>query len=430
MSLYNSNSSGYFSNIAKKSYVLSKINLGKNKDLLVKTNYIFSDPDEYLKLPNETEFKYIVGKNPKGPQYDIDDKIIPYTIVGPQKFFHSKQKEFLSNSKTNKISFSSRANNTRSNNNKNSNNSNSYNLVNDNQLKEIFNRFKNVIKENRNDHRKNLLTQIDCPKVMDQYIRKPLQLQEKTLRNNMAYNNSMKTIEEAIQRKMITKMKNKSKSKPNFFTITYNSSNISKEINLFNMNELVMNSGEEYRIKNEIRNEIEKIKSQKFVLPNVNQNFQMSLRRPKNFKGVRKEYLNIGGTINHPVWCITTEKNPDYTERISNPKKDFNLTLLASKTNSLDKFLSINKKNYTTTDASLKNVIRRNNTSDYLEVKGNKLIDFEENNIKKLRGKQKKLLNFKYDLEFTKDIVFCKDYSIKNNHIIKIEEPKDQTNQE
>ena len=58
------------------------------------------------------------------------------------------------------------------------------------------------------------------------------------------------------------------------------------------------------------------------------------------------------------------------------------------------------------------------------------MIDFEENNIKKLRGKQKKLLNFKYDLEFTKDIVFCKDYSIKNNHIIKIEEPKDQTNQE
>ena len=414
MSLYNCpESSGYLANIAKKSLVLNRTNFDQNKDLKQKENYLFNDPNTYLKLPNETNFKYMVGKNPKGPQLDMDDKIIPYTLVGPPKFFRNKQKEYFNNSKSSKMSFCSRVNNTKISNNKNNNNNN-YNLLNDEQIKEIFSRFKNVMNENNNmNHRKKLMTQIDCPKVMDQFIRDPLELQEKTLKKNMEYNNSIKTIEESIQRKMFLKMKNKPKS----FSNTYNnSSNSSKDINFNNLSDLVMNSGDEYRLKNEIKNDIEKNKYEKFVLPNVNQNWQMSLRRPQNFTGTRNEYLNIGSSNNYPVWCIATEKNPDYSERILNPKKDINLSTFADKTSSLDKVSNNNKKNYTTTDNSLKNNIRRNNTSDFLEIQGTKLIDFEEDNYKKLKGKKKKLLNFKYDAESTKDIVFCKDYSINNNH--------------
>ena len=137
MSLYNCpESSGYLANIAKKSLVLNRTNFDQNKDLKQKENYLFNDPNTYLKLPNETNFKYMVGKNPKGPQLDMDDKIIPYTLVGPPKFFRNKQKEYFNNSKSSKMSFCSRVNNTKINNN-NNNNNNNYNLLNDEQIKEI-----------------------------------------------------------------------------------------------------------------------------------------------------------------------------------------------------------------------------------------------------------------------------------------------------
>ena len=47
-----------------------------------KNEYIFEDPDHYLKLPYETSFQFIVGKKPKGPRYYTDHSIVPYSIVG------------------------------------------------------------------------------------------------------------------------------------------------------------------------------------------------------------------------------------------------------------------------------------------------------------------------------------------------------------
>ena len=57
----------------------------------------------------------------------------------------------------------------------------------------------------------------------------------------------------------------------------------------------------------------------------------------------------------------------------------------------------------------LNNIINPNN----LEIKGRKLIDEEEKNIRKMKGNIK-LLNLKYDRESLKDITFKRNLSINN----------------
>jgi hypothetical protein len=47
-----------------------------------KQNTLFQDPENYLKLPYETDFNFVVGQKPKGPRFNSDHKLIPYSIVG------------------------------------------------------------------------------------------------------------------------------------------------------------------------------------------------------------------------------------------------------------------------------------------------------------------------------------------------------------
>ena len=51
-------------------------------NLKQKTNILFQDPDNYLKLPYETNFHFVVGKKPKGPRFNSNNKLIPYSVVG------------------------------------------------------------------------------------------------------------------------------------------------------------------------------------------------------------------------------------------------------------------------------------------------------------------------------------------------------------
>ena len=98
-----------------------------------------------------------------------------------------------------------------------------------------------------------------------------------------------------------------------------------------------MNSGEEYRLKKEAKTVISFRKNRKYSLSNPNQNWEMSLRRPNNFVGTRKEIINFG-TQKYPFWSIATEKNPENKEYISKPKREFNYNTygtLSSMTNSL-----------------------------------------------------------------------------------------------
>ena len=165
-----------------KSFLINKVKNFDTEDIIKKNNILFKDPNTFLKLPKETEFDFIINKIPRGPQYDLDDKLIPYTMVGNEKYIKKKKILGLFNSKSfnrdkfkskSKFSNVSRFNDLKS----------GYNLITDKEIEEIFDNYKNKINENKNKH-KDLIDKNECPKVMKQYIDKNLSLQEKCLKKN------------------------------------------------------------------------------------------------------------------------------------------------------------------------------------------------------------------------------------------------------
>ena len=94
-----------FSRKKNKSFLINKIKNFNTEDIIKKNNILFDNPNTFLKLPNETNFDYIINKVPRGPQYDLGDKLIPYTMVGNAKYIkkHKFQSAFGSKSFIRKI---------------------------------------------------------------------------------------------------------------------------------------------------------------------------------------------------------------------------------------------------------------------------------------------------------------------------------------
>lgn len=397
-----------------KSLVVNKIKKYEKEEIIKKNNILFEDPNTFLQLPNETSFEYIVNKIPRGPQFDEDDKLITYTLVGNPKYLKTNKLTNLNSSRSTskKASFLSKLkepNISRINNNIN----NYYNIISDKEIKEIFNKYKSKIRENKRKFKNDLISNDECSKTMKQYIDKTLSLQEKCLKKNEDNINDFKNMEDYIQHKM--KLKEKTSRNRGYKTNIQNNS-MSKDINI-NLGKLIMNSGEEYRLKNEAIALIEKKNNnKKYILPNINQNWEMSLRRPNNFVGSRKEFLNFG-TQNYPHWLNVTEKSPYFDEHISKPKKDCNFSSIgvqsSNRTNSIQNLFNLELKRNKTNDDIYKTYFRRNNACETLEIQGEKLIDFEENLFRKLKGK-KKILNYKNNKEEVKDMVICAKYEFSS----------------
>ena len=409
--------SGYHKNNNNKTLVVNKVNKYNKQDIINKNKILFEDPNTFLQLPAETNFEFIVNKLPRGPQYDNDDKLIPYTMIGNPKYIKinkytysnssrstSKKASFISKIKD---SYLSRTNNI----------NNYYNIISDKEIKEIFNNYKNTIRENKVKYKNDLISKDECSKLMKQYIDKSLSLQEKCLKKNEDNINGFKNMEEYIKHQMKLKAKSNRNKRKSYYS---QNNSISKDINI-SVGELIMNSGEEYRLKKEAKTLISFRKNRKYNLSNPNQNWEMSLRRPNNFVGTRKEIINFG-TQKYPFWSIATEKNPENKEYISKPKREFNYNTygtLSSMTNSLQNLFNFELKKNKTNDDIFKNYFKRNNRNcDTLEIQGQKLIDFEENLCKKLKGK-KKILKIKNRKEEVKDMTIHANYTYNNYNEIK-----------
>ena len=229
---------------------------------------------------------------------------------------------------------------------------------------DIFNKSKKRINKNKSINLKNKKFKYkEIPKLMHQFINDPLEQQERALKNNAKYNQILKRIEKNISKSLINKFKNKK------------SNNDSKcfDSNIYNSSNLMQNSGIEYRKKVEKSNLNEKEKNQHLILNNHIQNWEMSLRRPKNFIGERREYLNVR-TDKNPYWVILTEKNPYEEEKIIssniNNKKNFSNTYYYKSIKPLD----------STSNTS------RSNCLNNLEIKGKKIIDVEEKIANQMKG--------------------------------------------
>jgi hypothetical protein len=246
----------------------------------------------------------------------------------------------------------------------------------------IFKQYKKIINKNKSE---DLLkkSRKDIPKIMHQYINAPLSQQERALKSNEKYNNILKRIESYISKSI------SSSKKKNFIK---NNSNINNK-KLYSTSNLINNSSTEYRLKVEKENLNEKKRFPNLILNNHVQNWEMSLRRPKNFIGERREYLNIR-TDQKPFWTIYKEKNPLEDEKIINPYLNRNMR-------ESDGYL-----------------MTHNNFMSNLNIKGKRLIDFEEKMANELKGNLK-MLNLKYDRESIKDLVFKRNYSINKHSLDK-----------
>ena len=406
-----------FKNIKKKTFVINKLQkLSVIPNLDKKTNILFQDPESYLKMPYETNFRFVIGRKPAGPRFNSDHKLIPYTVVGSllkkeqQKKLTKKQtlvSSVDSSSSSKSIRKSIRLSKAKFNpviineiipKEEKKKKKTAYiksNLTNV-EILDIFNKSKKRINKNKSEnfvYEKKYYKEI--PKIMHQYINKSLLQQERALKNNEKYKNILKKIENYISKSMKNRIRN-----TKFFNdskcLDYNSSNLLKY------------SGTEYRIKVDKIKSNEKKKYPPLILENPMQNWEMSLRRPNNFIGERREYLNIR-TDKNPYWIILTEKNPVEDEKIIIPKvnnmdKEINL-----KTDS-----NINYFRKNLNPASSRNTYNNSLTSNNFEIKGKKLIDIEEKLVNQLKGNIK-MIDLKYDRESLKDIIFKTNYSI-NKH--------------
>ena len=399
--------------IPKRTLIINKLQKPlKIPCLKQKANTLFQDPENYLKLPYETDFNFVVGQKPKGPRFNSDHKLIPYSIVGTilrKDQRKPTRKQTIQNnwSSSKSVRKSMRLSKAKLN-----------SVISmDSTLKEekkkkrqfitnithteifdIFNNYKKLIDKNKSQILgNNSILYKDVPKTMHQYINEPIYQQERTLKNNEKYNSIVSKIENNIFRVM----QNKNKAKRNYNELKSSTTNDSCN--------LLKNSCLEYRMKLEKIDSEEKDKNPRLVLNNHIQNWEMSLRRPRNFLGVRKEYLNIR-TDKNPYWLVLTEKNPIENEKIVNPLLDYSI---------INK--KVRLKNLSYTNEKSNDLTNNGNAStdfNNLEIKGNKLIDIEEKIANQMKGNIK-LLDLRYDREFTKDLLFKSDYTINKHSINK-----------
>ena len=91
---------------------------------------------------------------------------------------------------------------------------------------------------------------------------------------------------------------------------------LSKKLNK-PQNNLLINNIDSFRFKKEVINEIENNKPPEEQYGNFKWN--ISLRRPEHFKGVRDAYINLKGEGFSPFWSVVIEKSPKQKELCVKP---------------------------------------------------------------------------------------------------------------
>lgn len=415
----------HIKNSKNKTFVINKLKKDiKIPNLKQKINVLFNSPENYLKLANETSFQFIIGKSPKGPRFNSDNKLIPYSVVGTLVKKEQRNYTRLKTSVSISSSYSSKSVKKSTNILSKSNVFNPIVIQENTSIEDkmkkktyipnltytdifnIYDKSRKRINKNKNgklESENKLFKHI--PKIMKQYINVPLSKQEKALKNNEKYNDIFNKVENKICKSI------KEKRKRN---LSNNNESKNYDSKLYNTSNLIRNSATEYRLKIEKNNSNESKKTPNLVLNNPIQNWEMSLRRPKNFVGKRREYLNVR-TDKNPYWIVLTEKNPLEEEKIINPRIHIN----TSKGVDLKKFANTSsyfKQSSKQFDLTLN--VSTSNDMNNLEIKGRKLIDVEEKMTNKMKGNIK-LVDIKYDKESLKNIIFKENYCINKRVINK-----------
>ena len=343
-----------------KTLFLSKIN-SEDENIKKKINIIFEKPETYLTLSGESPIKFVVGKQIKGPRYDKNNKLISYSIVG--KLNPKKTKKLISQSSSHErnsnYSFSKRYSSFHFKKNDSSKSNylqnNNEKIIGDRELNLIFSNYKESIKINKTIEDNNSFIN-EIPNNLNDTVKKRLFLQEKNFLNKYKTDSFRKNLKKKIHKKI------KDKDKV-----------------------LLLSTSDKYREKKELSEFL----SNENNYGNSVQNWAISLRKPMNFKGIRKGYYNCGNDF-HPIWA----------------HESFNNNSLF-RTDSFD-FYTKNK---------YKMYMNRTSKMNNLEVKGNNLLDFESKNVKLLKGR-KMIHKVHYDRDSLKDLELINNWKYKGFNTI------------
>jgi len=387
---YSETSLERLNNIKKKVLLLSKIEKKDIPKIKKKKKLLFNDPNNFLKLPNEMSFNFIIGKK----FYATEQKIEKESPKHKGNSFLIKRmsrkrsiiplstdlrRAFESNKKISQIKEEQKSTSRKK------------------RQDEILNIFSKLRKRlNNSESRKDKKIELsnEIPNFIKKYIKNKLNQQEKALKCREEYNKIFKNMEHNISQSM----EKSSKS----FHIT----NKNIELKRYETANLFKNSVNDYRQKIEKIKLFNKKTKNHLIIETPIRNWEMSLRRPRNFIGLRKGYLNISSDTK-PVWIIATERCGVDEEKIVNPDiNDF-------------KSQSVLQQNYIRnpckicSDRNTNSKLRKFNS---LLIQGKKLIDLEEKQAEKLNGNIK-ILKYKYNKDSTKDLLLKMNCSL-NKYLI------------
>ena len=246
-------------------------------------------------------------------------------------------------------------------------NNDKYDIIDNIQLKKIFNKYKTCISQN-ND-KKNIIkikkiknnNNINTNISNNNLISKNTETSEASYNINISQSLTVQNKRLNIKQKLDNKIKKISK-------------HLSKLINK-KENDLLLNRIDDYCFKKELLKEIDYNKPLDDEFGAYKWN--ISLRRPKDFEGIRKSYINLTRDEN-PFWGIVVEKYPKIKELKIKPGS------IAKNKKILEKFKKtyfpfINYNNY----KNLENI-------DAISVKGKNLFNIEyDREINNSKGKKK-----------------------------------------
>ena len=367
--------------VKKKLLILSKVNENDFSEIRQKTNLLFNDPSTFLKTSSELNFDFIIGKrahtnkeivkrkknrNPTSNFINILAKRMTRArSITSGSFDIKKSFDF---SKKNILNI----------------NEEKKNLIkkNSQKISNIFSNYRKIISKNRNNTEQNIDFSDKIPNFLKTVIKTNLNKQEKALRYKEKYNQIFSNLEESISKAITRDMKNNKKN---------------SELQFYQTANLFKNSINNYRKKLENLKLKGKNKKKNLILNNHIRNWEMSLRNPKNFSGLRKGYLNISSD-KRPIWIMVTEKSAMEEEKIINPNiNDFNPPSLLKQ-----KFMKTQNKTFY---SGMRNKMINLERFNGLQIKGKNLIDLEEKQAKGYHGNIK-ILDIKYDKDSTKDLLF------------------------
>jgi hypothetical protein len=305
-----------------KTLFISSIKNHKDRiQIINEIEKFFGDERNFL----NTDSNIYVGRKPRGPRYDENNEIIPYSFVGNSNYL---QKSTLKKSNTKKIlNQSSKTTETQGQLLKKK--IDTCDILDSKILQNYYTDMKNHTIRNKKKENKIMLNKIPI------LIREQLKNQEKNLNEFDVLDNMSKTMENYLVKK--TKK---------------------------NKDQLLMTNVDSYLFRKAVLNTIVG-KTPKEIKLGDN-NWYFDLRRPKNFIGNRDCYINIG-TNDKPFWGRFFEKSPNYVLKCRKPIINEN-------------YIKTFRKNpYLPVLPNGSNVINELAIMSTLHIDGKSLIDFEKN---------------------------------------------------